>query len=169
MSVPKNERRTENVVREEFRRLGYFDEGRPVVVEEQKSQIEAVKKAMRAASKSGQGGGGSPEFIISSPASPDFLIVVECKADTKDHVSEACKGILAGTETVESDEERAKRVQRFAVDGVLHYASKLSKEFNVVAVAVTVDMSAAAPDLLWPIGYSLQGRPLLSETCMIRE
>ena len=43
------------------------------------------------------------------------------------------------------------------------------KSGDVVAVAVTVDMSDAAPDLLWPIGYSLQGRPLLSETCMIRE
>lgn len=43
------------------------------------------------------------------------------------------------------------------------------KSGDVVAVAVTVDMSAAAPDLLWAIGYSLQGRPLLSETCMIRE
>ncbi len=40
---------------------------------------------------------------------------------------------------------------------------------DVVAVVVTVDMGSAAPDLLWPIGYSLQGRPLLSETCMIRE
>jgi len=40
---------------------------------------------------------------------------------------------------------------------------------DVVAVSVTVDMASAAPDLLWPIGYSLQGRPLLSETCMIRE
>ena len=44
-----------------------------------------------------------------------------------------------------------------------------TKSGDVVAVAVTVDMSSAAPDLLWPIGYSLQGRPLLSETCMIRE
>ena len=43
------------------------------------------------------------------------------------------------------------------------------KSGDVVAVMVTVDMGAAAPDLLWPIGYRLQGRPLLSETCMIRE
>ena len=43
------------------------------------------------------------------------------------------------------------------------------KSGDVVAVAVSVDMSAAAPDLLWPIGYSLQGRQLLSETRMIRE
>ncbi len=43
------------------------------------------------------------------------------------------------------------------------------KSGDVVTVAVTVDMGSAAPDLLWPIGYRLQGRPLLSETCMIRE
>lgn len=43
------------------------------------------------------------------------------------------------------------------------------KSGDVVAVAVTVDMGDAAPDLLWPIGYSLHGRPLVSEFCMIRE
>ena len=43
------------------------------------------------------------------------------------------------------------------------------KSGDCVAVALTVDMSDAAPDLLWPIGYSLQGRPLSCETCMIRE
>ena len=29
-----------------------------------------------------------------------------------------------------------RRVQRYAVDGVLHYAKSLAKEFNVIAVAV---------------------------------
>jgi len=54
----KNERLTENVVRDALRDLGYFkDKAKTkVVVEEQKSQIEAVKRLMKAASKSGQGG-----------------------------------------------------------------------------------------------------------------
>ena len=40
---------------------------------------------------------------------------------------------------------------------------------DVVAVAVRIPMSSAAPDLLWPIGYALEGRSLYSETRMIRE
>lgn len=40
---------------------------------------------------------------------------------------------------------------------------------DVVTVAVSVPMTSAAPDLLWPIGIALTGRWLRSETRMIRE
>ena len=40
---------------------------------------------------------------------------------------------------------------------------------DVVAVAVSVPMRSAAPDLLWPIGIRLAGRELHAETRMIRE
>lgn len=40
---------------------------------------------------------------------------------------------------------------------------------DVVVVTVRVPMSLAAPDLLWPIGYSLHGRDLYAETRMIKE
>lgn len=40
---------------------------------------------------------------------------------------------------------------------------------DVVVVAVETPMSSASPDLLWPIGVSLTGRNLYSETRMIRE
>ena len=81
MSLFKNERNTENVVRAELRKLGYYK--KPIVVEEQKSEIEAVRRLMKAASKSGHGGIGAPEFIISSSANPDFLVIIECKADPR--------------------------------------------------------------------------------------
>ncbi len=42
-------------------------------------------------------------------------------------------------------------------------------EDNVVSVSVAVPMRSAAPDLLWPIGYSLQQRRLYAETKMIKE
>ena len=38
-----------------------------------------------------------------------------------------------------------------------------------VSVAVVVPMAAAAPDLLWLIGYSLTGRELICETHMAKE
>lgn len=40
---------------------------------------------------------------------------------------------------------------------------------DAVTVAVRVPMRAACPDLLWVIGYSLQGRYLISEATMIKE
>lgn len=141
--MPANERNTENIVRGELRRLGYYKAGGKITVEEQKSQIEAVRRLMKAASKSGGGGSGSPEFIISSPAT-DFLAIIECKASEADHVSATCKSYLAGKKVTEDDEAYAKRVQRFAVDGALHYAKHLGKEFNVVAIAVSGETAGSA-------------------------
>jgi Flp pilus assembly protein TadG len=40
---------------------------------------------------------------------------------------------------------------------------------DVVCVSVQMPMSSASPDLLWPIGVSLNGRNLYSETRMVRE
>ena len=40
---------------------------------------------------------------------------------------------------------------------------------DVVTVSVAVPMNAAAPDLLWPIGFGLTGQNLFSETRMVRE
>lgn len=40
---------------------------------------------------------------------------------------------------------------------------------DVVSVAVQTPMTAASPDLLWPIGVSLSGQNLYSETRMVRE
>lgn len=40
---------------------------------------------------------------------------------------------------------------------------------DLVAVQVVVPMSAASPDLLWPIGYRLKGRMLRASSQRIRE
>jgi type I restriction enzyme M protein len=63
---------------------------------------------------------GKPEFLISSEHSHGFLVVIECKADAQKHESES-----------------RDQIKDFAVDGVLHYAAHLAKEFNVIAVAVS--------------------------------
>ena len=115
-----NERKTENLVRDELRKLDYYNAESTTRVEEQKSEIEAVKRFLKSASKTGKGGKGSPEFIISNSGTPDFLVVVECKANVKHH------------ESANRDDPVG-----YAVDGVLHYAGYLAKEFNVIAVAVS--------------------------------
>lgn len=114
-----NERITENLLRDILRDLGYYDNDF-IRVEEQRSQIEEIKKLLSGSGKSGKGGIGSPEFIVSTPKTPDFVIIFECKADTKYHESK----------------HRNKPVE-YAVDGVLHYAKNLSKSYNVIAVAVS--------------------------------
>lgn len=115
-----NERNTENLVRDALRDLGYYDSSCLTRVEEQKSEIEAVKRLLKSASKTGKGGKGAPEFIISNADTSDFLIVVECKADIKHHES-AVRDEPAG----------------YAVDGALHYAKHLAKDFKVIAIAVS--------------------------------
>jgi hypothetical protein len=131
-----NERITENLVRDRLRDLGYYAPENPIRVEEQKSTIELIRRALSVGSKTGGGGAGSPEFIITNPDQPDFVLIVECKADVKDHAS-ATTSLMIPPPPDEAPAAYAKRVVRFAVDGALHYGQHLAKEFNVIAVAVS--------------------------------
>jgi len=123
--MSKNERITENLVRDILRDLKYYDNP-DTVVEEQKSQIEEVKRLLKGASKTGKGGVGAPEFIISTSETPDFIILFECKADTSKHES-----------------PNLDKPVDFAVDGALHYAKAISKSYNVIAVAVSGQTKAS--------------------------
>ncbi|MFK7866159.1 MAG: class I SAM-dependent DNA methyltransferase [Alphaproteobacteria bacterium] len=134
-----NERITENLVRDRLRLCGYYEPENGISVEEQKSEIKRVKTLLSKASKSKTGKGGYPEFIISSELDPNFIIVIECKANVKDHESK--------TRDIPKD---------YAVDGVLHYATHLSKEYTVLAIAVsgTTDDSLLITNYLMPCGSS---------------
>jgi len=80
-----NERITENLVREIFRDKEYFEPDNNITIEEQKSEVQRVKKLLSKSSKKGTGNGGYPEFIVSNSLDTNFIIVVECKASIKDH------------------------------------------------------------------------------------
>lgn len=116
-----NERKTEAFVRRHFERFG--DD---LVIEEQASDSLRIQKLLAHASKQGEGR-GFPEFLISVRGEPDLLIVVECKANTSKHRS-----------------ERLDQPADFAVDGALHYASHLSRQFDVLAVGVSGETEARA-------------------------
>lgn len=109
-----NERKTENIVRRHFSKFE-----KSCFIEEQKSDNPKIDKLLKTASKKGDGK-GYPEFIIAYKTNHDFLIVVECKASTTKHESK----------------DRDK-YSEYAVDGALLYASYLSKEFDVLAIAVS--------------------------------
>lgn len=113
-----NERKTENIVRKCLGELGYLSDEN-ILVEEQHSDYAMVDKLLRSASKKGTGR-GFPEFIIRSGEYSDFLIVIECKADIRKHESVSLN-----------------KYSEYAVDGVLLYASFLSREFDVLAIAVS--------------------------------
>lgn len=112
-----NERITEDYVRHHFKNDPLFS---AIKLDEQKASVAKAKACLATASKALTGKIGSPEFIISFPALPDDIIVVECKADAKFH--ESADGENPATH---------------AVDGALHYSAFLSKEYNVIAIAVS--------------------------------
>lgn len=115
-----SERTTEDLTKALLQKAGYYEKDARLKVELQSSANEIIKKGLRSAGKSGKGGKGFPEFIITSAAHPDIVVVIECKFDTKWHES--------------PDLDRAKD---YAVDGALHYAKALALDFNVIAIAVS--------------------------------
>lgn len=120
-----NERKTEDMVERRLHRHGYYIPDCGITVEKQSSDTARINKLLEHASKSGSGA-GKPEFIIRSQKYSDFIIIVECKASSQKHESE--------TRTKYSE---------YAVDGALLYASFLSKEFDVLAVAVSGEDEAS--------------------------
>ena len=116
----KNERITEGLVRDLLRENKYYDEDNNIFIEEQKSQIKKVQTLLKTASKACTGKAGYPEFIINWDVDTNFLIVIECKAEVKYHASASLN-----------------KPKDYAVDGVLHYAKFLSKNFTVLAIAVS--------------------------------
>ena len=112
-----NERKTENIIRDKIRELKYYRDDN-LIIEEQKSDNPKIQKLLQNASKKGNGC-GKPEFIIQYK-NAELLIVIECKADITKHES-----------------ERRDKFADYAVDGVLLYASYLSKEYDVLAIAVS--------------------------------
>jgi type I restriction-modification system DNA methylase subunit len=114
-----NERITEEIVRDHFKN----DKDYSIVTkEEQKSRNPKINKLLLNASKSG-GGCGRPEFIFSFKEHRELLIIVECKADKLKHESET-----------------GDQYKDYAVDGVKLYSSFLSKEYDVLSIAISGEM-----------------------------
>lgn len=114
-----SERKTEKLIRDLFTDRGYTDANK-IKVEEQKSDDPEINKLLKGASKTGKGGKGAPEFIVTAAAYPDLVVVVECKAEVADHESAGLDQPVA-----------------YAVDGALHYARHLAKRYNVIAIGAS--------------------------------
>ncbi len=109
-----NERKTERIVRSHFEKFNDI-----IHIEEQASDNAKIDKLLKTASKRGNGK-GKPEFIITYNRNSDLIIVIECKAEITKH------------ESLNRD-----KFSDFAVDGALLYASYLSKDFDVLSIAIS--------------------------------
>ena len=108
-----SERKTEQFVRK------HFEPFSEITIEEQGSDNVKIQKLLSTASKSGAGK-GRPEFIVQYKHNPNFIIVIECKAETSQHESPL-----------------RDQYSDYAVDGVLLYAAHLAKNYDVLAIAVS--------------------------------
>lgn len=114
-----SERITENFVREVIK-----DFGNGALYWEQQPAHPKIKNLLKNASKSGKKQPGKPEFTIKFNDHPELVMVIECKADRKYHK----KG---------NDKKTENAAGKYCVEGVLHYAKFLAKEYNVIAIAVS--------------------------------
>lgn len=114
-----NERITEDYVRSKFKNDPLFKD---VKFEEQRTKNKNIRELLKKASKKGTGKPGAPEFIITFPELIDAVIIIECKADLRNH---------------ENIKNKKSNPEKFAIDGVLHYSKFLKHKFDVIAIAVS--------------------------------
>lgn len=114
-----NEAITVDLVSRKLREQGYEDDDTIVVEREQTTEIDRINKLLATASKKGSGK-GYPDFIVTNKALPDFVFVIECKADVTKHQSDTLDGYAD-----------------YAVDGARLYADYLSREMDVLYVGVS--------------------------------
>ncbi|OGS47334.1 MAG: methyltransferase [Elusimicrobia bacterium RIFOXYD2_FULL_34_15] len=113
-----NERITEDFFRDNVKKDELYKKGR-IILEEQASKNIKIDKLLKYASKNGSGC-GRPEFIIQYKENSDLIIIVECKPGIPFHIS-----------------KEGNKYKAYAVDGVLLYSSFLSKEYDVLSIAIS--------------------------------
>ncbi len=115
-----SERITENIVRKHFESDLLMNKEEIIEIKEQKSANYSY--LFENASKNKKGNKGFPEFIVSFKRHPNFLIVVECKADINFHRT------------------NNNNQKDYAVDGVLHYMKHISlknPKMDILGIAVS--------------------------------
>ncbi len=113
-----NECTTDDIIRDFFQTNKLYKD-KKVIIERQSTKTKKIDKLLKNASKSG-GGKGYPDFIIQYKENPNLIIVIESKALVEKHQSNSLD-----------------KYKDYAVDGVLLYSSFLSKEYDVLAIAVS--------------------------------
>lgn len=92
-------------------------------IDSQKTENDRIHEYLIGASKTGGKGLGRPEHIITIHKYLNLVLITELKGDVSLH------------EGNENDENKIK----YAVDGVKNYSNALSKEFDVISIAISGD------------------------------
>jgi type I restriction-modification system DNA methylase subunit len=98
-------------------------------LEPQGSTIKEIDSALKTASKSGSGKAGFPEFV---GVVKDFILVIENKADIKNHIKQENNVISTNS----------KDVKNYAINGALFYGKHLIKNTSykkVIAFGISGD------------------------------
>lgn len=117
--MKKSETETEWLFRDLLDENGYLDNDDLIVEFKDATSSEKIKKLLSSASKKGTGR-GIPDFIIRSYKYPGIVFLIEAKADPKFHES-----------------KNRDKFKDYAVDGVLLYSSFVSKEYDVLSIALS--------------------------------
>ncbi|WP_341201083.1 HsdM family class I SAM-dependent methyltransferase [Planomicrobium okeanokoites] len=131
-----NETKTEDLIMKKLLQNGFPEE----LVEKRNVRNPEIRNLLKRASKKIDSlNRGYPDLYTPLGLRPDFIVISECKGDTKFHES--------------SDRSNAAQ---YSVDGVLHYAKFLSKEFNVIAIGASGmnEDELEISTFFWPIGQS---------------
>ncbi len=112
-----NETITDDIVRDFFQENKIYQDGK-IIIERQSTKNKKIDKLLANASKSGCGK-GYPDILIQYKENPDLLIVIENKAESKNHG------------------ENKNKHSKYAIDGVLLYSAFLSKEYDVLSIAIS--------------------------------
>lgn len=119
MKVKASETETEWLFKDLLDQKGYSNNNDLIIEFKDKTDNIKVKKLLENASKKGNGR-GIPDFIIRSFKYPDIVFLIECKPDVKQHES-----------------KNRDKFADYAVDGVLLYSAFVSKEFDVLSIALS--------------------------------
>ena len=114
-----SETETEWLFKDLLEKKGYLNNDDIIVEFKDATSDMRVKKLLKNASKSGSRQ-GIPDFILRTTKYPEIVFLVECKADIKYH------------ESLNRD-----KYNNYAVDGVLWYSSFVSKEYDVLSIALS--------------------------------
>lgn len=123
----KNEGLTERLVYDLFESKGYLKKQ----IIPKKTKIKRIQELLIHASKKGAQR-GEPDFFVMKENS-DLVILIECKASIEYQKSKSLNllgGGRANNSTVVAD---------YACDGVIHYASFLKDEYDIIAIGISGD------------------------------
>lgn len=108
---------------------------------------------------------GTPDFVVVKDAS-NVIIIIECKADINEHskYSDIEDYKLNGYGTTYDTE-------KYAIDGVLWYASFLSDRYDVVAIAISGQnkIDSRITSFVWPKNEKIHNIEILKEGTLMED